>query len=163
MLVDSHCHLDFPDFAAERDAIVARAREQGIGRLVTISTKVHKFTIMNGRHPDGYTPQILTRWFEFLELYVNQKVPRISDVDGRFTVDALSAYSYARRSPFRRRTGYASGSTAAGCTRWRSPTNPVPPGRSGRPPSSEPSPRISCSSPTPGRRASAPPPSPRDG
>jgi TatD DNase family protein len=43
MLVDSHCHLDFPDFAAERDAIVARAREQGIGRLVTISTKVHKF------------------------------------------------------------------------------------------------------------------------
>lgn len=42
-------------------------------------TKVHKFTLMNGRHPDGYTPQILTRWFEFLELYVNQKVPRISD------------------------------------------------------------------------------------
>jgi Tat protein secretion system quality control protein TatD with DNase activity len=43
MLVDSHCHLDFPDFAAERDAIVIRAREQGVGRLVTISTKVHKF------------------------------------------------------------------------------------------------------------------------
>lgn len=43
MLVDSHCHLDFPDFAAERDAIVSRAREQGIVRLVTISTKVHKF------------------------------------------------------------------------------------------------------------------------
>jgi TatD DNase family protein len=43
MLVDSHCHLDFPDFAAERDAIVERARERGIGRLLTISTKVHKF------------------------------------------------------------------------------------------------------------------------
>jgi TatD DNase family protein len=43
MLVDSHCHLDFPDFAAERDAIVARARAQGIARMVTISTKVHKF------------------------------------------------------------------------------------------------------------------------
>jgi TatD DNase family protein len=43
MLVDSHCHLDFPDFAAERDAIVNRARAQGIVRLVTISTKVHKF------------------------------------------------------------------------------------------------------------------------
>ncbi len=43
MLVDSHCHLDFPDFAAERDAIVSRAREQGIVRMLTISTKVHKF------------------------------------------------------------------------------------------------------------------------
>ena len=43
MLVDSHCHLDFPDFAPEIDAVVARAREAGIGRLVTISTRVRKF------------------------------------------------------------------------------------------------------------------------
>jgi TatD DNase family protein len=42
MLVDSHCHLDFPDFAAERDAVVARARAAGIGRMLTISTKVKK-------------------------------------------------------------------------------------------------------------------------
>ena len=44
MLVDSHCHLDFPDFAAELDAVVARARAAGIGRMVTISTKVKKQT-----------------------------------------------------------------------------------------------------------------------
>jgi TatD DNase family protein len=42
MLVDSHCHLDFPDFAAERADIVARARAAGIGRIVTISTRVKK-------------------------------------------------------------------------------------------------------------------------
>ncbi|MFL4978062.1 MAG: TatD family hydrolase [Xanthobacteraceae bacterium] len=42
MLVDSHCHLDFPDFADEVDAIVARAEEAGIGRLVTISTRVKR-------------------------------------------------------------------------------------------------------------------------
>jgi TatD DNase family protein len=40
MLIDSHCHLDFPDFAAELDAVVARARGVDIARMVTISTRV---------------------------------------------------------------------------------------------------------------------------
>ncbi len=43
MLVDSHCHLDFPDFAEELDDIVARAEAAGIGRMVTISTRVRQF------------------------------------------------------------------------------------------------------------------------
>jgi TatD DNase family protein len=42
MLVDSHCHMDFPDFATELDAVVARARAAGVGRMVTISTRVKK-------------------------------------------------------------------------------------------------------------------------
>src|SRR5690242_7259640 len=42
ILVDSHCHLDFPDFSAELDAILARARASGISRIVTISTRVKK-------------------------------------------------------------------------------------------------------------------------
>ena len=42
MLVDSHCHLDFPDFADDLDGIVQRARAAGIGRMVTISTRVRK-------------------------------------------------------------------------------------------------------------------------
>jgi TatD DNase family protein len=43
MLVDSHCHLDFPDFAERLDSIVAAAREAGVGRMVTISTHVARF------------------------------------------------------------------------------------------------------------------------
>ena len=42
MLVDSHCHLDFPDLAGDLDAIVARAEAAGIGRMVTISTRVRR-------------------------------------------------------------------------------------------------------------------------
>jgi TatD DNase family protein len=42
MLVDSHCHLDFPEFAPELDAVVARAEAAGIGRMVTISTRVKR-------------------------------------------------------------------------------------------------------------------------
>ncbi len=43
MLVDSHCHLDFPDFAAELDQVVARAGAAGITTMVTISTRVRRF------------------------------------------------------------------------------------------------------------------------
>jgi TatD DNase family protein len=43
MLVDSHCHLDFPDFAPERDAVVERAGEAGIGWMLTICTHVTRF------------------------------------------------------------------------------------------------------------------------
>ena len=42
MLVDSHCHLDFPDFADDLDGVVARARAKGVERLVTISTRVRR-------------------------------------------------------------------------------------------------------------------------
>jgi TatD DNase family protein len=43
MLIDSHCHLDFPDFGPELDAVVARARQAGIGAMLTIGTKLRAF------------------------------------------------------------------------------------------------------------------------
>jgi TatD DNase family protein len=42
-LVDSHCHLDFPDFTAERDAVIERARAAGVETMLTISTRLDQF------------------------------------------------------------------------------------------------------------------------
>ncbi|MEM9765549.1 MAG: TatD family hydrolase [Pseudomonadota bacterium] len=39
-LVDSHCHLDFPELTEELDAVVARAAEAGVTRMVTICTRL---------------------------------------------------------------------------------------------------------------------------
>ena len=44
MLIDSHCHLDFPEFTPERDAVVARARAAGLRAMITISTRVGRFS-----------------------------------------------------------------------------------------------------------------------
>ena len=39
-ITDSHCHLDFPDFDAERDQVIARAVDAGVTRMVTICTRL---------------------------------------------------------------------------------------------------------------------------
>ena len=59
MLIDSHCHLDFPDFADDLDAIVLRARAAGIARLVTISTRVAR------------QPQVLAVAERFADVYAS--------------------------------------------------------------------------------------------
>ena len=43
MLIDSHCHLDFPELAADRAGVLARAKAAGIDGMVTISTRVKRF------------------------------------------------------------------------------------------------------------------------
>ncbi len=57
MLVDSHCHLDFPDFSDDLDGIVARAKAAGIGRVLTISTRVKRLEALLAiaeRFPEVY-------------------------------------------------------------------------------------------------------------
>lgn len=57
MLVDSHCHLDFPDYAEDLDQVIARARLRGVGTMLTISTKLSSFPLVRGvaeSHDDIY-------------------------------------------------------------------------------------------------------------
>lgn len=35
------------------------------------------FTFVNGHHPDGYSPMLINRWFEFLTFYVARRVPQV--------------------------------------------------------------------------------------
>ena len=42
-LVDSHCHLDFPDYAGNVEAVVERARAAGVGVCVSIGTELARF------------------------------------------------------------------------------------------------------------------------
>ena len=55
MLVDSHCHLDYLARDGDLDAVIARARDAGVGAMITICTKLSEFELVRGiaaGHPD---------------------------------------------------------------------------------------------------------------
>lgn len=92
MLVDSHCHLDFPDFAEERDAVVTRALAAGVGRMVTISTRVRRFDEIRaiaeaytqvycsvGTHPHNADEELDVTVDELVRLAAHPKVVAIGE------------------------------------------------------------------------------------
>lgn len=48
MLVDSHCHLNFPDFKDDLEGVISRAREAGVGVMQTICTEMAEFEEVYG-------------------------------------------------------------------------------------------------------------------
>ncbi len=57
MLIDHHCHLDFPDFEANLDEVIARAHAAGVAQMVTISTHIRRFDRLKAiieRQPSVY-------------------------------------------------------------------------------------------------------------
>lgn len=55
MIVDSHCHLDYPGLAEREEEVVARAREAGVRLMVTIATRQRHWAdvvALAGRHPE---------------------------------------------------------------------------------------------------------------
>ena len=43
MLIDSHCHLDYPELSSELSAVVDRARTAGVSGMLTIGTRLDRF------------------------------------------------------------------------------------------------------------------------
>jgi TatD DNase family protein len=92
MLVDSHCHLDFPDFAEGLDDTVVRARAAGIGHMLTICTHVRKFAqVLNvaerfddvtcsvGTHPHSASEEADVTLEEIVALTAHPRVVAIGE------------------------------------------------------------------------------------
>jgi TatD DNase family protein len=122
MLVDSHCHLDFPDFADERDAVIARAVAAGVGRMVTISTRVKRFpSILKiaesheevycsvGTHPHNAAEELDVTTGELVRLSQHPKVVAIGEVGLDYFYDRApreaQAESFRRHITAARQTG----------------------------------------------------------
>jgi len=92
MLIDHHCHLDFPDFASELEAVLDRARAAGIGAMVSISTRLRRFEALLalaeahanvfcsvGTHPHYAHEELDVPWQELVRLSRHPKVVAIGE------------------------------------------------------------------------------------
>lgn len=122
MLVDSHTHLDFPDFEGELDAVIARACEAGVTRMVSICTRLRKLPGIRaiaeahpgvffsvGTHPMSVAEEPMATLEELLALAAHPKCVGIgeSGLDYHYTAESAEAQreSLAIHIEAARRTG----------------------------------------------------------
>lgn len=111
-LVDSHCHLDFPDFAGELPEVVARARAAGITRMVTICTRLRLAPQVRaiaeahegvfwaaGTHPMSAAEEPLATVAELVALAAQPKFVGIGEtgLDYHYTADSAAAQEASLR------------------------------------------------------------------
>jgi len=122
MLVDHHCHLDFPDFAPELDQVVSRACDAGVATLVTISTRIRKFDEVKavaerfenvycsvGTHPHNAHEELDIPLEEIIKLSRHPKVVAIGeaglDYHYQHSTPAAQAEGFRRHIAAARETG----------------------------------------------------------
>ena len=111
MLIDTHCHLDFADFDAERDELVERAHAAGVAQMVTISTRVKKLDTLIalterypsvfcsvGTHPNNADEELDVTADDLVRLAAHPKVVAI----GECGLD----YFYDTQKPEDQKTGF---------------------------------------------------------
>ena len=104
-IVDSHCHLDFPDFDAERDDVIARAHAAGVTRMVTICTKLKNLPQVQaiadkypsvyyaaGTHPMSVADEPMATYDELMALTDHPKMVGIGEtgLDYHYTSDSAA-------------------------------------------------------------------------
>ena len=111
-ITDSHCHLDFPDFEQERAAVVARAQEAGVHRMVTICTRLrHEPTVRAiaeehapvfyaaGTHPMSAADEPLATVDQLIALAQHPKFVGIGEtgLDYHYTADSAEIQQQSLR------------------------------------------------------------------
>ena len=103
-ITDSHCHLDFPDFAGELDQVIARANAAGVTRMVSICTRLRNEPEVRalaethrgvfyaaGTHPMSVAAEPMARVAELVELSAHPKFVGIGETGLDYHYSAESA------------------------------------------------------------------------
>ena len=121
-LTDSHCHLDFPDFDGEHDALIARARAAGVHRMVTICTRLRQEPAVRalaeahdgvfyaaGTHPMSVAEEPMATVDQLMALAAHPKFVGIGEtgLDYHYTAESAAAQQESLRIHIEaaRRTG----------------------------------------------------------
>ncbi len=111
-IVDSHCHLDFPDFDGEHEALIQRAAAAGVARMVTICTKLANIDRVRalaekyepvffaaGTHPMSAAEEPLTSPEELIALSRHPKFVGIGEtgLDYHYTADSADIQQQSLR------------------------------------------------------------------
>lgn len=112
VLVDSHCHLDFPDFATEIPEVVARAAAAGVTRMVTICTRLRQVRQVRaiaaanegvfwaaGTHPMHAAEEPMATVEELVALASEPKFVGIGEtgLDYHYTAESAAAQQHSLR------------------------------------------------------------------
>jgi TatD DNase family protein len=111
-IVDSHCHLDFPDFNDELDQIITRAHAAGVSRMVTICTRLRlepqvraiaeaypSVFYAAGTHPMSAAEEPMASVDQLVALAKHPKFVGIgeSGLDYHYTADSKAAQQHSLR------------------------------------------------------------------
>lgn len=111
-ITDSHCHLDFPDFADELPQIIARAQAAGVTRMVTICTRLRNLAQVRaiadtyapvffaaGTHPMSAAEEPMVRVDELVALAAHPKFVGIGEtgLDYHYTADSAAVQQESLR------------------------------------------------------------------